>query len=443
MRALMRTVALLVVALAIGAPAHAYRQRKVSTTSYPNCFKLVDSSDHVTPKTSATVTCTRSKNGGSFASCSGSVSEVANGVYCLAGHATDRDTVGTLVLHMTASGADPNDFEIEITTNDPFANLDTATAVASVTGAVGSVTGSVGGNVVGSVGSVTGNVGGNVTGSVGSVATGGITAASIAADAIGASELASDAVSEIQDGLATTAKVDEAISAIDNMNTNVNGLPEVIFRADVEGYVDPEDPGSFASIILDVDSDADAIRAKTDQLAFTVANQVDANALTGGGGGEAPTVEEIVAGVWQAAVRTLTTISGTTNILSPTGTVGTLRLTRNDSYYIADGPIPTFTRTGWPDLAEAAEIRLTVRRRPPIAANADPVLLSVTDRSASRVVGSGEQTVAFELSALDTASLVPGVSTGKYDIQATFPGGHVRTLETGTVTVIEDQTRPE
>lgn len=50
--------------------------------------------------------------------------------------------------------------------------------VASVVGAVGSVTGNVGGNVagsvasvVGAVGSVTGNVGGNVTGSVGSLAT--------------------------------------------------------------------------------------------------------------------------------------------------------------------------------------------------------------------------------------------------------------------------------
>jgi hypothetical protein len=41
--------------------------------------------------------------------------------------------------------------------------------VGSVTGAVGSVTGSVGGNVTGSVGSVVGSVGGNVTGSVGSV----------------------------------------------------------------------------------------------------------------------------------------------------------------------------------------------------------------------------------------------------------------------------------
>jgi hypothetical protein len=37
-------------------------------------------------------------------------------------------------------------------------------------------------------------------------------------------------------------------------------------------------------------SDITAIKAKTDQLAFTVANQVDANALTGGGGDDAATI---------------------------------------------------------------------------------------------------------------------------------------------------------
>ncbi len=47
--------------------------------------------------------------------------------------------------------------------------ISSSQAIASVSGAVGSVTGNVGGNVTGSVGSVTGNVGGNVVGSVASV----------------------------------------------------------------------------------------------------------------------------------------------------------------------------------------------------------------------------------------------------------------------------------
>lgn len=40
-----------------------------------------------------------------------------------------------------------------------------------------------------------------------------------------------------------------------------------------------------ATNLATVDSNVDAIKTKTDQLAFTVANQVDANALTGGGSG--------------------------------------------------------------------------------------------------------------------------------------------------------------
>jgi hypothetical protein len=50
--------------------------------------------------------------------------------------------------------------------------------------------------------------------------------------------------------------------------------------------------------------------------------------------------------------------------------------------------------------------------------------------------------VAFELTSTNTADLVPGANTGKYDIQVTLANGHVRTLETGLVTVTEDQTRP-
>jgi hypothetical protein len=42
--------------------------------------------------------------------------------------------------------------------------------------------------------------------------------------------------------------------------------------------------------IATIDTVVDAIKAKTDQLAFTVANQVDANALTGGGGATAEDV---------------------------------------------------------------------------------------------------------------------------------------------------------
>lgn len=80
-----------------------------STTTQPLVFLMVDSSDGITGKTGLTVTVTLSKNGGSFGAASGSVSEIANGLYKVAGNATDSDTVGPLILHATATGANPTD----------------------------------------------------------------------------------------------------------------------------------------------------------------------------------------------------------------------------------------------------------------------------------------------------------------------------------------------
>lgn len=69
-------------------------------------FLLVSSTDHVTGVTGATVTATRSIDGASFASCTNSVSEVANGVYKIDLSASDLN--GTLItLKFTATGADP------------------------------------------------------------------------------------------------------------------------------------------------------------------------------------------------------------------------------------------------------------------------------------------------------------------------------------------------
>lgn len=116
-------------------------------------------------------------------------------------------------------------------------------AVGSVAGAVGSVTGNVGGNVSGSVGSVvgavgsvtgavgsvTGNVGGNVTGSVGSVL-GGINTTGGTITTLDALDTAQDTQHVTTQGLVTTA-----------------------------------------------DTVVDAIKVKTDQLTFGVANTVNAN----------------------------------------------------------------------------------------------------------------------------------------------------------------------
>lgn len=96
------------------------KARKQSSTSYPIPFFMVDSSDHVTAKTGLTVTVTLSKNGGAFAAVAGAVSEIGNGWYALAGNATDRNTLGELLVHASASGADPFDGQYSIVDFDPF-----------------------------------------------------------------------------------------------------------------------------------------------------------------------------------------------------------------------------------------------------------------------------------------------------------------------------------
>jgi hypothetical protein len=96
--------------------------RKQGATTYPILFFLVSSTDKVTGLTAATPTVTLSKNGASFAAAATSPAEVGNGWYSLAGAnlATDLNTLGDLVLHATASGADPVDEKYAVVPFDPF-----------------------------------------------------------------------------------------------------------------------------------------------------------------------------------------------------------------------------------------------------------------------------------------------------------------------------------
>src|SRR6185312_15135778 len=82
---------------------------KQSSTQAPLLFFMTLSSDHITGATGLSPTVTISKAGGSFASPSGTVSEIANGWYKVAGNATDTGTLGPIALHATAATADPCD----------------------------------------------------------------------------------------------------------------------------------------------------------------------------------------------------------------------------------------------------------------------------------------------------------------------------------------------
>lgn len=93
---------------------------KQGQTTQPLVFLLVDATDHITGKTGLTPVVTLSKNGGAFAAPIGTISEVGNGWYKVAGNATDQNTLGSLVLHATGAGADPVDEQFHVVAFDPL-----------------------------------------------------------------------------------------------------------------------------------------------------------------------------------------------------------------------------------------------------------------------------------------------------------------------------------
>lgn len=92
---------------------------KQSQTARALVFLMVDATDHITGKTGLAPAVTLSKNGAAFGAPSGAVAEIGSGWYKVAGHAGDSDTLGPLVLHATATGADPTDPTFEVVSYDP------------------------------------------------------------------------------------------------------------------------------------------------------------------------------------------------------------------------------------------------------------------------------------------------------------------------------------
>jgi len=97
--------------------------RQKDTTNYPILFLMVDNTDHITGKTGLTPTIIISKNGSAFGPAAGVVTELSNGWYSFAGNATDRDTLGSLAIHASASGADPCDLLVLITSYDSLVDV--------------------------------------------------------------------------------------------------------------------------------------------------------------------------------------------------------------------------------------------------------------------------------------------------------------------------------
>lgn len=346
-------------------------------------------------------------------------------------------------------------------------------AVGSVTGAVGSVTGNVGGNVVGSVASVSGNVGGNivgtvasvvgnvggnitgnvtgnvsgnvtgnvggnvvgsvasVAGSVGSIASGGITSSSFAAAAVDAAAIAPNAIgaSELADNAIDAGAI--ATDAVTEIAAGISAAPSAATVADA---------------VLDELLSGHAIAGSAGSALSAAGTSADPWMTPLPGSYADDTAGDIVGNLLLRLQATGVTI------VSPFDpTTGKLRLTRGDDYPASEeGAIPPFVSSDWSDLT-GADIVLTIRTRVPATGLGSTVLMQLSDTEALRVAGAGEQSITFEpLSAPGspvvnaqtggTASLVPGVSSAKFDIQATLASGAVKTLAAGLVDVVEDIT---
>lgn len=74
-------------------------------------FVMIDSSDHITPKTGLTVTATRSIDGAAFGACTNSVTELSNGFYLINLSAADLNG-NVISLKFTATGADQRSLSI-------------------------------------------------------------------------------------------------------------------------------------------------------------------------------------------------------------------------------------------------------------------------------------------------------------------------------------------
>ena len=73
-------------------------------------FMMIESADHITALTGATVTVNISKNGGAFGAAAGAVAEVSSGWYSVTLSTVDTGTAGDLAYHCTATSGDATDF---------------------------------------------------------------------------------------------------------------------------------------------------------------------------------------------------------------------------------------------------------------------------------------------------------------------------------------------
>ena len=276
--------------------------RKIKQSTAKNVMLLmVDSTDHVTGKTGLTLTITASKDGAAFASITPTVTERGSGWYNLALTTAHTNTLGDLALHVTGAAADPADMVLLIEAGATDADVSSRStfaggAVASVTGAVGSVTGLNPALLDAAVTSRMATFTYTAPPTVAAIRTE-IDTNSTKLDVAVGTRLATAGYAAAPSAVAIRTEIDANSTKLDaaistRMATFAYTAPPTVgaIRAEMDSNSTKLDVAistrmaTFAYTAPD-NAGVTAIKAKTDQLAFTVANQVDSNALSGGGSG--------------------------------------------------------------------------------------------------------------------------------------------------------------
>jgi hypothetical protein len=154
---------------------------------------------------------------------------------------------------------------------------------------------------------------------------------------------------------------------------------------------------SEGSIQTYVDTEVAAIKAKTDQLTFTVALKVDATATVDVDEEaiadaiiaeiDIPTVEEIAEGLTGSDITVVSALTG-----------NTLSIYRGTEYSAANGTSVAFNYTALPDLtAGAAKVRIHIPGQDALIDKA----LTITN------AGTATQTITLVLTGAETSTLVP------------------------------------
>jgi hypothetical protein len=265
-------------------------------------------------------------------------------------------------------------------------------------------------------------------------------------------------------GANTTAPDNASITAVKAKTDNLPSDPadQSIIVAATDAILTAVGTRSSQTSVDTIDTVVDAIKVKSDQLTFTVANKVDSTSVldsatqtqitaietfatrmttglvqdgavyqftanmlelgpSGGGGGDATLAKqtEILAAIQGSEVI---------QVASP-NVSGNLVLTQGDDYDGVANPKASWTVTT--DYTSGWTVRLTIRSA------ADAVIYTNT----GSVVSSTVVAVTIAAPTGLTMTGCPGQWQGKFDVELTHSSGKKKTIALGTCYINEDQTR--